>query len=129
MTRLPSSRTERLFLIVDHLRQRRTAATVAELASLTCVTERSIFRDLATLRAIGVPVDGSPGVGVMLRRSVLTPSLSFSDDEIQAISFGLAVADQRGLSAARSAAEKLNRGLSTEQAICLPVASERGMAA
>jgi predicted DNA-binding transcriptional regulator YafY len=84
-------RLERLHAIVLHLRARRTAATVAQLAARFQVTERTIFRDLAALRASEVPIeaDAGHGGGVRLSRAYSLPPLGLSIEE--AVSLWLAV--------------------------------------
>ncbi|MEC9402462.1 MAG: HTH domain-containing protein, partial [Pseudomonadota bacterium] len=56
-------RTIRLFSILDTLRSRRGAVPAAMLAELLGVTERTIYRDMATLKAMGAPIRGEGGVG------------------------------------------------------------------
>jgi predicted DNA-binding transcriptional regulator YafY len=84
-------RLERLHAIVEHLRGRRTAATVAQLAARFGVTERTMFRDLAALRASEVPIEaeGGHGGGVRLSRAYNLPPLGLSIEE--AVSLWLAV--------------------------------------
>ena len=84
-------RLERLHAIVEHLRGRRTAATVAQLAARFGVTERTLFRDLAALRASEIPIEaeGGHGGGVRLSRAYSLPPLGLSIEE--AVSLWLAV--------------------------------------
>ena len=76
-------RTERLYALVEHLRARRTATTVAALARRFAVTERTLFRDLAALREGGVPLDaeGGPGGGVRLSPDYALPPIGLSVEE------------------------------------------------
>lgn len=84
-------RLERLHAIVEHLRARKTAATVADLAERFGVTERTLFRDLAALRENQVPIEADPGHGggVRLARGYTLPPLGLSIDE--AVSMWLAI--------------------------------------
>lgn len=84
-------RADRLFRIVDELRRRRRATRAAELAELLEVSPRTIYRDMADLMASGVPIDGSAGVGYLLRPGYHMPPLMFDADEIEALAFGLRI--------------------------------------
>jgi len=84
-------RADRLFRIVDELRLRRRATRAAELASLLEVSPRTIYRDMADLMASGVPVEGSAGVGYLLRPGYHMPPLMFDADEIEALVLGLRI--------------------------------------
>ena len=84
-------RADRLFRIVDELRRRRRATRAAELATLLEVSSRTIYRDMADLMASGVPVEGSAGVGYLLRPGFHVPPLMFDADEIEALMFGLRI--------------------------------------
>jgi predicted DNA-binding transcriptional regulator YafY len=52
------------------------------------VTPRTVYRDIATLQARRVPIEGAAGVGYVLRKSFDLPPLNFTIDEIEAISVG-----------------------------------------
>lgn len=84
-------RLTRLHAIVELLRARRAPVTVAELAERFDVTERTLFRDLADLRAGDVPIESSPGAGggVRLGRAYGLPPLGLAIDE--AVSLWIAV--------------------------------------
>lgn len=86
-------RADRLFRIVDELRRRRRATRAAELAALLEVSARTIYRDMADLMASGVPVEGSAGVGYLLRPGYHMPPLMFDADEIEALVFGLRIVE------------------------------------
>lgn len=76
-------RQARLFAIAEHLRGRRTGVTAAALAGRFGVTERTIFRDLATLREAHLPLLSSPGRGggYALDRSYTLPPVNFNARE------------------------------------------------
>lgn len=76
-------RSERLHAITEYLRRRRTPVTVADLARYFGVDERTVFRDLASLRDQQVPIVGEPGRGggLQLRRDYQMPPLALSVDE------------------------------------------------
>ncbi|HEY0181469.1 MAG TPA: YafY family protein, partial [Rhodopila sp.] len=62
-----------------------TAASIAEKLE---VGVRTIYRDIATLQARRIPVEGAPGIGYVLRRGFSLPPLMFTPDEIDAIAVG-----------------------------------------
>lgn len=76
-------RSERLHAITEYLRRRRTPVTVADLALAFAVAERTIFRDLASLRDQQVPIEGEPGRGggLRLHRDYRMPPLALTVDE------------------------------------------------
>ncbi len=77
------TRNERLYAITEYLRRRRTACTVEDLVRHFGVGERTIFRDLASLREQGVPIVGDPGRGggLRLESTYSMPPLALSVDE------------------------------------------------
>src|SRR6201990_606493 len=81
-------RSDRLFDIIQALRSRRKPMTAAALAEALEVTPRTVYRDIATLQARRVPIEGAAGVGYVLRKSFDLPPLNFTIDEIEAISVG-----------------------------------------
>ena len=81
-------RSDRLFDIIQHLRTASGPVTAATLAAELEVTPRTIYRDIATLQARRVPIDGAAGVGYVLRKSFDLPPLMFTADEVEAIAIG-----------------------------------------
>jgi predicted DNA-binding transcriptional regulator YafY len=63
--------------------------TAATLAAELAVSERTIYRDIATLAGQGAPIEGAAGLGFVLRPGYLLPPLTFGDDEIEALVLGL----------------------------------------
>lgn len=82
------SRTDRLFSLIDALRRRRRPVTAAVLAEELSVSERTIYRDIATLSGLGAPVEGEAGLGYMLRSGFFLPPLMFDEDEREALVLG-----------------------------------------
>ncbi len=82
------SRSHRLFDIIQVLRRHRNPVSGSELARETGVSLRTIYRDIATLQAMGAHIDGEPGIGYILRPGFLLPPLSFTEEEIQALVAG-----------------------------------------
>jgi len=81
-------RSDRLFDIIQHLRTAKGPVTAAALATELEVTPRTIYRDIATLQARRVPIDGAAGIGYVLRKSFDLPPLMFTADEVEAIAIG-----------------------------------------
>jgi predicted DNA-binding transcriptional regulator YafY len=89
-------RADRLFQIVNVLRQRRTSTTAAHLAQRTGVSERTIYRDIRDLILAGTPIDGEAGVGYRIRPGANLPPLMFDRDEIQALVLGARIVRRFG---------------------------------
>lgn len=85
---LVMSRTHRLFDLLQILRRHRRPVSGAELARETGISLRTLYRDIATLQAMGAEIDGEPGLGYMLKPGFLLPPLMFSDAEIEALALG-----------------------------------------
>lgn len=81
-------RTDRLFDLIQILRDGRlhTARAMAETLE---VSVRTIWRDMATLVASGLPVEGERGIGYILYEPISLPPLTLTPDEAQALSLGL----------------------------------------
>jgi predicted DNA-binding transcriptional regulator YafY len=90
------SRAARLFDLIQALRRRRRPATAAALAAELGVSERTIYRDVATLIGQGAPIEGEAGVGYVLRPGFTLPPLMFAGDEIEALVLGLRWVEQHG---------------------------------
>jgi predicted DNA-binding transcriptional regulator YafY len=81
-------RTDRLFDIIQTFRDGRLH-TAQSLAARLEVSTRTIWRDMATLIASGLPVEGERGVGYILREPITLPPLTLTQDEVQALTLGL----------------------------------------
>ena len=81
-------RADRLFDIIQTLRGRAQPVTAATLAERLEVTVRTIYRDIATLQARRVPIEGAPGLGYVLRKGADIPPLMFNVEELEALVVG-----------------------------------------
>ena len=81
-------RTDRLFELIQILRDGRLH-TARDMAGRLEVSVRTLWRDMATLIASGLPVEGERGVGYILREPITLPPLTLTPDEIQALTLGL----------------------------------------
>jgi predicted DNA-binding transcriptional regulator YafY len=100
------SRTGRLFQLMDALRGHRRPVTASTLAERLGVSERTIYRDIQTLVQLGAPVDGSAGVGYVLRTGFFLPPLMFDADELEALVLGARWVRQQGDHALSDAADR-----------------------
>jgi predicted DNA-binding transcriptional regulator YafY len=73
----------------------RRPVTALELAQELGVSERSVYRDIKTLRLLGAPLDGQAGVGFRLRDGFFHPNFTFSPEEMDALILGLGWVQQR----------------------------------
>jgi predicted DNA-binding transcriptional regulator YafY len=83
-------RADRLFQLVQILRQSRLV-TAQRIASQLEVSERTIYRDIRDLTLSGVPIRGEAGVGYALAHGFDMPPLMFTEEEIEALVFGVRV--------------------------------------
>jgi predicted DNA-binding transcriptional regulator YafY len=103
-------RTDRLFELIQILRDGRLHRA-RDLAELVEVSVRTIWRDMASLAASGLPVEGERGVGYMLREPIALPPLTLTAAELEALELGTRLvaegADPSLAPAARSLHAKL----------------------
>jgi len=97
-------RADRLFDIIQRLRTARGPTTAAALAEDLEVTPRTVYRDIATLQARRVPIEGEAGIGYVLRRGFDLPPLMFTVEEIEAIAVGARLVARTGDAALQDAA-------------------------
>lgn len=104
-------KAERLFQILNLLRNRRTVLTARQIAEQLAVSERTVYRDIQALSLSGVPIEGEAGVGYRLQRQFDLPPLMFDRDEVEALLLGArmirAWSDRQLAAAASSALNKI----------------------
>jgi predicted DNA-binding transcriptional regulator YafY len=81
-------RADRLFDIIRILRAASRPVTAATLAAQLEVTARTVYRDIATLQARRVPIEGAAGLGYILRPGFDLPPLMFTAEELDAVALG-----------------------------------------
>ncbi|MBO9476233.1 YafY family transcriptional regulator [Shimia sp. R11_0] len=86
-------RTDRLFELIQCLRDGRLH-TASALAEQMEVSVRTIYRDMDTLVASGIPVEGERGVGYILRAPVFMTPMSLTQVELEALHLGAALVRQ-----------------------------------
>ena len=109
-------RTDRLFDIIQILRDGKLHRAM-DIADRLEVSVRTIYRDMDTLAASGVPVEGERGVGYMVREAITLPPLTLTSEELEALNLGMAIvaeaADDDLKKAALSLADKIDAVLPT----------------
>ena len=104
-------RTDRLFDIIQILRDGKLHRA-QDIADRLEVSVRTIYRDMDTLVASGVPVEGERGVGYMVRDQITLPPLNLTPEELEALNLGMAIvaeaADPDLKAAALSLADKVD---------------------
>lgn len=83
------ARSDRLMRLMDALRRLPKPVTAQRLAEETDISQRQLYRDIATLRAGGALIDGAAGVGYLLTEDPALPPQSFSRLEIEALMLAL----------------------------------------
>jgi predicted DNA-binding transcriptional regulator YafY len=73
------------------------------------VTVRSIYRDIAALQAMRVPIEGGRGIGYIMRPGFDLPPLMFSIEEMEAIVLALALLERTGDEELKQAARRVNQ--------------------
>ena len=77
------------------------------------VSERTIYRDIASLIASGVSIEGERGLGYMLREPVFLPPMALTSGELEALTLGMEIvrktADEEMTAGAISLMAKIER--------------------
>lgn len=90
------AKTDRLFRLMHLIRGLTPPVTAARLAAAMEVSERTIYRDIDSLRAAGARIEGEAGLGYTMVEDPALPPQTFTQIEIEALSLGLADVNQRG---------------------------------
>ena len=99
------ARPDRLFRLLTALRSLPAPVTAARLAAETEVSERTLYRDMETLRAGGALIDGAAGYGYTMTEDPALPPQMFTRLEVEALVLGLAEVQQAGDAALAKAAQ------------------------
>ncbi len=102
-------KASRLFEIIQILRVAKRPVTAAVIAERLEVTVRSIYRDIAALQAMRVPIDGERGIGYIIRPGFDLPPLMFTIEETEAVVLGLALIERTGDKELTAAAKKVKQ--------------------
>jgi predicted DNA-binding transcriptional regulator YafY len=103
----------RLFEIIQILRLARAPVTAARIAGELEVAPRSVYRDIAALQAMRVPIEGGRGIGYVLRPGFELPPLMFTIEEVEAMVLALALLERTGDTALKAAARHASRKIAS----------------
>lgn len=105
-------RSDRLFELIGLIRDGRLHKA-ADLARRLEVSPRTLYRDMATLQASGLPIEGERGVGYILRAPIALAPVALNEAERAAFRLAIALlgggADPVTAGAAASLARKLSQ--------------------
>ncbi|SFR36609.1 WYL domain-containing protein [Yoonia tamlensis] len=86
-------RADRLMQLVQILRDG-NLHKAAHLSATVGVSLRTIYRDMETLAASGVPIEGERGVGYRVTAAITLPPLNLTMTEVEALHLGLSAVGQ-----------------------------------
>ncbi len=119
------SRSVRFFEILQILRQAQNPVTAQTLADTLEVNIRTIYRDIASLQASKLPIEGEAGIGYIMRKGFDLPPLMFSQEELDAIVVGLSLLGRTGdrglMKAAESVSSKVSTVLPSQSSLSKPL--------
>ena len=69
---------------------------------------RSVYRDIAALQAMRVPIEGERGLGYILRPGFNLPPLMFTVEEVEAVVLAVGLLDRTGDSELKEAARRVS---------------------
>lgn len=109
------SRQDRLYDMIQILRDGRLHRA-QDIADRLGVSVRTVYRDMETLVASGVPIEGSRGLGYRTTAAITLPPLNLSATELEALHLGIATVgaaseDEELQAAARSLSAKIDAAL------------------
>jgi len=100
-------RISRMFEVIQLLRAAPKPLSADALGENLEVSKRTIYRDIAALQAMRIPIEGEAGVGYIMRRGYDLPPLNFDHEEIEALRVGLLMLGRTGDSSLRRAADRI----------------------
>ena len=117
-------RTDRLFEILQLFRGGGLLLG-RDIAETLEVSVRTVYRDIDTLIASGIPIEGERGVGYILREPIFLPPLTLTFEELRALHLGMEVVRQTGgddlAQAARRLLDKVDAVVPTRLRSCEPL--------
>jgi predicted DNA-binding transcriptional regulator YafY len=88
-------RADRLLQIIQILRRANGPIAASTIAEELEVSQRTLYRDMASLESTGVPIRGEAGVGYVLEDGYDMPPLMFTASELEAVMLGARMLDGR----------------------------------
>ncbi|MBO9477787.1 HTH domain-containing protein [Shimia sp. R11_0] len=101
------NRSDRLFALMEMLKDGELHRA-EDLAAALAVSLRTIYRDMKTLAASGVAIEGARGTGYRAKAALTLPPLNLTEEELEALHIGLAVVGTGMEGPLRAAAESLS---------------------
>lgn len=108
-------RTDRLFEIINMLRTADGPLPAASIAAELEVTPRTVYRYIAALQSMRIPIEGAVGIGYVMRRGYDLPPLNFDDEELESIIIGLGLLARTGDSGLQKAAKRVMTKIETNR--------------
>jgi len=102
------ARKDRLFSLIQILRDG-NLYRACDLAELVGVSLRTLYRDMDTLAASGVPIRGERGLGYQITAAYTLPALNLTKTELEALHLGLAAVGESEDAELSAAAKALSR--------------------
>lgn len=99
-------RSDRLLEIIGHLRDGKLHRA-QDIATTLGVSVRTIYRDMDTLVASGLPIQGERGVGYRAEDLLSLPPLTLTRDELEALNLGIAIVAESSDAELKGAAQSL----------------------
>lgn len=100
-------RSDRLYALIEILKDG-GLHRAEDIARKLQVSVRTIYRDMDTLAASGIPVEGERGLGYSARAAITLPPLNLSETELEALHLGLAAVGHGGDEDLKAAAQTLS---------------------
>lgn len=96
--------------LIEEFRCHRRPVSGSDLSQAVGVSIRTLYRDIASLRALGACIEGEPGIGYVLRSGFLLPPVMFTVEEVDALILGSRwVADRADKPLAEAARRAMSR--------------------
>lgn len=108
-------RTDRLFEIINILRAAKSPLSAASIAAQLEVTPRTVYRYIAMLQSMRIPIEGAVGLGYVMRKGYDLPSLNFSEEELESIVVGLGLLARTGDESLQAAARRVLTKIETSK--------------
>lgn len=83
------ARAARLLALLQILARHRYPVSGASLAEELSISLRTLYRDIASLRAQGADIQGETGTGYVLAPGYLLPPMMFTPEQLDALALGL----------------------------------------
>lgn len=100
-------RADRLYDLIQLLRDGRLHRG-RDLSDRLGVSLRTLYRDMDTLIASGIPIEGERGLGYVMTAPITLPPLNLTLEELEALHLGLSVVSKASDEATRQAAASLS---------------------